>query len=484
MKETARVGAAQVAGRLVWMWLGLVLAGALGVRAAEPNPAPKALRPNIIFILADDLGYGDLGCYGQSRLQTPNLDRMAQQGLRFTSFYAGAPLGGPSRCALMTGLDTGHALVRGNPAGPLGANDLTVAQLLKQAGYHTGLIGKWGLGGPNSTGVPHRQGFDEFLGCLDALEAEDYYPARLWRYDPVSGFDGPEALPQNAAGALGLYAPDLFTHAALHYLQIHKPASYTHDRPFFLYLAYSLPHANNAEAKRSGNGMQVPSDAPYSTQPWPQVEKDKAAMVTRLDTEVGQLLDALKQLKLDENTIVFFSSDNGPAHEGGAHPRFFQSSGPLRGHKGSLYEGGIRVPLLVRWPGRIKPGASDLPAALWDFLPTAAELAGTKAPAQTDGISLLPTLLGQTQTNRHDFLYWESHQGGFQQAVRMGDWKALRLKPGQPLELYNLKSDPSERTNVAGQNPQVVARIEACLKTARTDSALWPVSPASAAPTR
>jgi len=255
-----------------------------------------------------------------------------------------------------------------------------------------------------------------------------------------------------------------------------KQTSYSHSGPFFLYLAYTIPHANNEEGRRSGNGMQVPSDAPYSAESWPQTEKNKAAMITRLDSDVGRLMDQLKREKIDDNTIVFFTSDNGPHKEGGVDPAFFQSSGPFRGLKRDLYEGGIRVPMIVRWPGHIKPGqVSDQVWAFWDFLPTAGALGQAKTPDHLDGISMLPALLGQAQTNQHAFLYWEFHERGFQQAVRMGDWKAVRLQVGQPLELYNLKTDPGEKTNVAAQNPEVIAKIENYLKDARTDSELWPI---------
>jgi arylsulfatase A-like enzyme len=225
--------------------------------------------------------------------------------------------------------------------------------------------------------------------------------------------------------------------------------------------------------------MEVPNDAPYSDEPWPQTEKNKAAMITRLDTYVGRLLDKLQELKIDDNTIIIFTSDNGPHQEGGVDPKFFQSAGPLRGIKRDLYEGGIRVPLIVRWPMKVKAGAVNGQAwAFWDFLPTAAEIAQAKAPGQLDGISMLPTLLGKPQTNHHDFLYWEFHERGFQQAVRIGDWKAVRPQPGAPLELYNLKTDLGEKQNVAGQNPEVIAKIEAYLKSARTESEHWPIKPA------
>ena len=468
--------------------LGLAATAALCSASAQPTnrPAPAPRLPSILFILADDLGYGELGCYGQTKIKTPNLDKLASQGMRFTDYYAGSTVCAPSRCTLMTGLDTGHALIRGNALVALRPQDFTVAELLKHAGYRTALIGKWGLGNENTTGVPQKKGFDEFLGYLDQVHAHDYYTDYLWRYDPPGsgkpGYDGKMEFPENRDGKRGLYMDDLFTTTALRFVQINKPDRFNNYRPFFLYLAYSIPHANNEEAQRTGNGMQVPSDSPYADQPWPQTEKNKAAMITRLDTQVGQLLNRLDELGMADNTIVFFTSDNGPHKEGGVDPAFFKSGGPLRGIKRDLYEGGMRVPLIVRWPGHIKPGTvSAEQFAFWDFLPTAAAMAGAKAPEPIDGISMLPTLLGQPQTNRHDFLYWEFHERGFQQAVRMGDWKAVRLKLGAPLELYNLKTDIGEKDNVAASNPEVVAKIEAFLKTARTDSEQWPIKPAKAA---
>ena len=440
-----------------------------------------ARKPSIIFILADDLGYGDLGCYGQNKIQTPNLDRLAAEGMRFTSFYAGSTVCAPSRCALMTGLHTGHAYIRGNATLSLRPEDRTVAEVLRQAGYYNGLVGKWGLGNEHTTGAPQNKGFDQFVGYLDQTHAHDYYTDHLWHYDGATGRDQWQTFYENLDGKKGLYIPDVFATAATNFVRIRQPDAFNRFQPFFLYLADTIPHANNEEGRRTGNGMQVPSDAPYSAQPWPQTEKNKAAMITRLDRDVGRLLDTLRRLHLEDRTIVFFSSDNGPHQEGGVDPGFFSSAGPLRGLKRDLFEGGIRVPLIVRWPGRIKAGqVNDDPWAFWDFLPTAADLAGAPVPANLDGLSMLPTLLGQTQTNRHEFLYWEFHERGFQQAVRMGDWKALRLEPGLPLELYNLRIDLGEKHNVVAQNPEVVAKIEEYLKTARSDSAAWPVKkPAS-----
>jgi arylsulfatase A-like enzyme len=475
-------------GRLGLALLTWLAAAAPGVLPAQSDPgsnprlktlplaAARLGKPSIIFILADDLGYGELGCYGQAKIQTPNLDRMAAEGMRFTSFYAGSTVCAPSRCALMTGLHTGHAYIRGNGTQALRPEDRTVAEVLEQAGYYNGLVGKWGLGNEHTSGVPQNKGFNDFVGFLDQTRAHDYYPDRLWHYDSASGRDQEQSFYENMDGKRQLYVQDIFTTAATNFVRIHRPDQFNHFQPFFLYLAYTIPHANNEEGSRTGNGMQVPSDAPYSDQPWPQTEKNKAAMITRLDRDVGRLMDRLRQLGLQDNTILFFSSDNGPHKEGGVDPSFFSSAGPLRGLKRDLYEGGIRVPLIARWPGRIKAGqVNDDPWAFWDFLPTAAEIAGAPVPPNLDGLSMLPTLLGRTQTNRHQFLYWEFHERGFQQAVRMGDWKALRPQPGQPLELYNLKTDLGERHDVAAQNPEVVAKLEEYLKTARTDSDFWPV---------
>lgn len=460
---------------------GLAMAETPTTNAVSPMRVSRPYKPNIILILADDLGYGELGCYGQSRIKTPNLDELAKDSLRFRDFYAGSSIGAPSRYALMTGLHTGHAAIRGSGDFPLGPDELTVAKLLQESGYATGLVGKWGLGDSGSTGMPQQQGFKEFVGYLTAVQAHDYYPDRLFRYDPLHPQYPTTTISENWGGKHGYYADDLLTMAAVSYLQNHQPRYATTYQPFFLYLAYTIPHANNEEASRSGNGMQVPSDAPYSSELWPQAEKNKAAMITRLDRDVGKLMQKLKDLRIENNTLVMFTSDNGPHKEGGVDPKFFQSAGPLRGSKRDLYEGGIRVPFIAHWPGKIKPGVSELPVAFWDVMPTAAEIAGTNAPATVDGISFLPTLLGQTQTNQHAFFYWECYERGFQQAVRMGEWKAVRPGVGKPLELYNLKTDLGEKKNVAEDNPKVVGQIEEYLKTARTDSGQWPVPAAKTA---
>ncbi len=448
------------------------------VLAASTTPSPATgSKPNIILILADDLGYGDLGCYGQQKIKTPNLDKFAAEGIRFTDCYAGSTVCAPSSAALMTGLHSGHNRIRGNGRNNgLAAEDTTVAEVLKNACYHTCRIGKWGLGEEGSPGVPQKKGFDEFVGYLTQTHAHDYYTDHLFRYDPKTGFEGRQELAENWEGKKGLYVPDLFTTAAMNFLKLNKPERGKVPTPFFLFLACITPHANDEEGKRSGNGMQVPSDAPYSEQNWPQVEKNKAAMITRLDRDVGTILDKLRDLKLESNTLVLFSSDNGPHQEGGVDPKFFNSGGSLRGIKRDLYEGGIRVPLLARWPGKIKPGqTNDEICAFWDFLPTAAELAGAKPPANLDGISIAPTLLGRPQTNHHDFLYWEFHERGFQQAGRMNDWKAVRPQASEPLELYNLKTDIGEKTNVAAEHSDIVKKMDTLLKGARTESPDWPI---------
>jgi arylsulfatase A-like enzyme len=453
-----------VAGSLIAGW-SLAVACGQGTPARVFRP-PPAHAPNIIFILADDLGYGDLGCYGQAKIKTPNLDRLAAEGVRFTQCYAGSTVCAPSRCALMTGLHTGHCWIRGNAAVPLRPEDMTVAEVLKPAGYQTAAIGKWGLGLEGTPGAPNRKGFDEWFGYLDQAHAHNYYPEFLWRNDRKFFLYG------NANQRKSDYAPDWFTRAATNFVRGNARI------PFFLYLAYTIPHANNELFRATKNGMEVPSDAPYSRESWPQPERNKAAMIARMDADIGKLLAELKSLKLEENTVVFFSSDNGPHKEGGNDPKFFESGGPLRGIKRDLYEGGIRVPMIARWPGKIKPGTiSDQVWAFWDFLPTAADIAGVKPPSGIDGISMLPSMLGKPQPN-HEFLYWEFHERGFKQAVRMGDWKAVRLALDQPLELYDLKTDIGEKENVASQHPDVVEKIETYLKSARSESPHWPVKAA------
>ena len=391
-------------------------------------------RPNIVFIMADDLGYGDLGCYGQTKIATPRIDRLAREGTRFTDCYAGSTVCAPSRCALMTGLHTGHCTVRGNKLIPLEAEAVTVAELLKSAGYVTGMFGKWGLGEPDTTGLPTRQGFDSWFGYLNQRHAHNYYPTYLWRNEEQV------ALENNLEDARGAYSPELCMQAALEFLNQHR------KHPFFLYVPMTLPHANNELGRETGNGMEIPSDTPYGDRDWPQPQKNHAAMITLVDAYVGQIVDRIDALGLKEKTLVFFTSDNGPHREGGADPKFFGSSGPLRGIKRDLYEGGIRVPMIVRMPGVVAAGRDDgTPWAFWDFLPTVADIVGAEAPADIDGISLWPTIAGTaisgSAQNQRDYLYWEFHERGFKTAVRSGRWKAVRTAWNAPVELYDLVTD-------------------------------------------
>lgn len=458
----------KLAARFICIWVvGIFLLALACSSAAQTKGFSPSLRdpnkPNIIFILADDLGYGDLGCYGQKKIQTPHIDRLAAEGIRFTQFYAGSTVCAPSRACLMTGYHTGHARIRGNDPVPLRPEDVTVAETLREARYKTAVVGKWGMGLERTTGIPTQQGFDEWFGYLSQNHAHDYYPTQLWRNEMVY------PLEENHVGQKVLYSHDLFTMVASNYVRV------TSYFPFFLYLAYTVPHANNELGKVTGNGMEIPSDAPYSKEDWPQTEKNMAAMITRLDRDVGALVAQLKNLQIDHNTAIFFTSDNGPHKEGGVDPAFFQSSGPLRGIKRDFYEGGIRVPMIVRWPGKIQPSqVSDQIWTMWDFLPTAAEMAGLKPPTNIDGISMLPTLLGQKQTNQHDFLYWEFHEKGFHQAARTGPWKAIRRGLEQPLEIYNLQDDIGETNNVANLQSDVAGKFLEYFKSARTESEYWP----------
>jgi arylsulfatase A-like enzyme len=450
-------------------------AAASAVAAALPGCAHQAMKtqtgrqPNIIFILADDLGYGDVGCYGQRMIQTPNIDRLAAQGVRFTQAYAGSTVCAPSRSCLMTGLHTGHTTVRGNSNVPLRPQDPTVAELLKGAGYATALIGKWGLGEEGTTGVPNKKGFDYFYGYLNQTHAHNSYPSFLYRNEhriklqnvvPNEGKAG-----QGVASEKRQFVGDLYIEEMLKFLDQNKA------NPFFLYAAFTFPHANN-----EGKTCEVPDLGIYKDKDWPEAQKKLAALITRLDTYVGQIMGKLKDLGIDDETIVFFTSDNGAHKEGGNDPEWSHSSGPLRGIKRDLYDGGIRVPMIVRWPGQIAPNTtSDQVWAFWDFLPTAAEIAGAKAPKDIDGISMLPAILGKPQKNQHEFLYWEFHEGGFKQAVRYGDWKAVRKGTKEPLELYDLKTDVAEARNVAKEHPEVVKKITAYLATARTESKDFPI---------
>ena len=449
-------------------FLLLILTIALALSAGRAGAADD---PNIIYILADDLGYGDLGCYGQENIQTPSLDQMAAEGMRFTQHYAGSTVCAPSRCVLMTGKHLGHALIRGNGRDPLRPQDVTVAEVLQADGYRNALVGKWGLGEEGSTGVPTKQGFDYFYGYLNQHHAHNYYPAFLMRNEQRVPLKN--EVPGKGDWGTGVatkkveYSHDLFAAEALEFVDQNK------DRKFFLYLALTIPHANNQAGDK---GMETPDLGRYAEKDWTASAKGKAAMISRMDGDIGKLLARLKEHGIDDNTIVFFSSDNGPHQEGGADPAFFDSNGPLQGIKRSLHDGGIRVPLIVRWPGRIEPGStSDHVSYFGDMMATLAEVAGAQPPSDIDSISFLPTLLGQPQQQKqHDYLYWEFYEQGSKQSVRSGDWKAIRepMLVGE-IELFNLADDIAEQNNLADQHPELVAQAAERMEQAHEPSKLW-----------
>ncbi len=463
--------------------------------------AADAKHPNIIFLLADDLGYGELGCYGQQKIRTPHLDQMAAEGMRFTQFYSGAPVCAPSRCVLMTGKHLGHAYIRDNRQANPGAEGqepipdqtVTLAETLQAAGYTTGAMGKWGLGPPGSSGDPNKQGFDLFFGYNCQAHAHNFYPTYLWRNDqrvtlnnpPFSPHQKlpPDADPNNPASYrqyIGSdYAPDRMIDEALGFIRRNK------ERPFFLYYPTTVPHLaiqapEDSLAEYRGQWPDSPYPGGHGYLPHPSPRAGYAAMVTRLDRDIGRMLTLLKELGLDDNTLVMFSSDNGPVYDrlGGTDSEFFESNGPLSGLKGSVYEGGMRVPLIARWPGKIPSGrVSDLSAAFYDVLPTLAEVAGASPPPGVDGVSLLPTLTDRGEQKQHEFLLWEFHGYGGQQAVRMGRWKGIRLNcyknPDGPIKLYDLENDLAEERDVAEQHPEIVLKMAELLKQQHSDSAIW-----------
>lgn len=428
-------------------------------------------QPNIIFIMADDLGYAHLGCYGQKIIQTPNIDRLAAEGMKFTQVYAGCSVCAPCRSVLMTGLHMGHTSVRENDGGtPLLPEDITIAEVLKKAGYTTGGFGKWGVGDAGTDGMATKQGFDEFFGYYHQVHAHYYYPEYLWDSDKKLPLVG------NENDGRKQYAHDLIVESALAFIHSNK------DRPFFCYLPVTIPHTELLvpdEAMRKYEGKfdeptpWVDKRRHYADQPKPRTAF--AAMVTHLDTGVGQVMAMLKKLKIDDNTIVFFTSDNGGQAGGGVGAEFFEANKPLRGYKGSMYEGGLRVPMIARWPNHIKPGSlSEHISYFPDMMPTLAELADANQhlPPKTDGISIVPALLGEDTAGRkqqqHKFLYWElGGEGRLIQAVRMGKYKAVRPKAGAELELYDLSTDIGETKNIAARHGKIMAKIKTYLKTAR-----------------
>jgi len=467
-------------------------------------------KPNIIYILADDLGYGELGSYGQKKIKTPCLDKLAAQGIKFSQHYSGSPVCAPSRCTLLTGKHTGHAFIRDNDEmrergdvwndpsiegqRPLPAETVTLGTLLQNSGYSTCAVGKWGLGGPDSSGEPNRMGFDHWYGYLCQRQAHNYYPTHLWRnqgkhilegnqyFSPHQKFpeNADSADPANYSAYSGKqYAPDLMTEEALTFIRQQQ------DKPFFLYLAYPVPHV----------ALQVPEDSlteyacafpetPYlgdkSYLPHQTPRAAYAAMISRMDRDIGRIMSCLQELGLDNNTIVFFSSDNGPTYAGGVDYEFFNSAGALRGLKGSLFEGGIRVPLIVHWQGRIKAGLkSNHISAFWDILPTICDIAGITPAPDTDGISFAPSLFADKTQPQHEYLYWEFRSYGGQQAVRMGKWKAIRTdlrkeNTDTTIKLYDLQSDPEEQNNVAEEHPEVIEKIRTIFLSARIESERFP----------
>jgi arylsulfatase A-like enzyme len=444
--------------------LGWGLGGAVAIGIGRPLAAAGAPKPNIIFILSDDLAQGDVGCYGQKLIQTPRLDRMAAEGTRYMQAYCGTSVCAPSRSSLITGLHSGHCPIRANreiqPEGqmPLPAGTVTVAQILKDAGYATACVGKWGMGMFDTTGSPLKVGFDHFFGYNCQRHAHSYFPTYLYRDD--QRFD----LPGNDGKTVGkTYAQDLIANDLLDWVRKHK------DRPFFLFHSVTLPHGR----------FEIDDVGQYAATDWTPLQKNYAAMISRLDSDIGRLLDLLQELRIDENTLVIVAGDNGssfaPTSELGRH--FNQAGNGLRGFKRGLYEGALRQAAIARWPGKVPAGrVSEEPWAFWDFLPTAVELAGAKLPAgfKPDGLSLVSFLRGGPAPKR-EYFYWELHERESLQAVRFDDWKAVRNGPSSPIELYDLKTDPGEAKNLAGENPDQVARAEALMKAARTEDANWPL---------
>jgi arylsulfatase A len=440
-------------------------------------------RPNIVFIIADDLGYAEVGCYGQKKIRTPNIDKLATEGMKFTQHYSGNPVCAPSRCVLMTGKHSGHSQVRNNKQvggqegwqlgstiggqWPLEAGTITVARILQEAGYTTGAFGKWGLGRVGTTGDPNKQGFDHFFGYICQRQAHTYYPNHLWRDGKV------EWIEANKDGKEGAYSHDLIANEALKFVKANK------DRSFFLYVPFTIPHValqvpEDSLAEYRGKWPDPPYTGDKGYFPHPNPRACYAAMVTRMDRDVGRIMSLLKELDIEDNTIVMFTSDNGPTFNGGSDSEFFESARPLRGLKASVYEGGIRVPFIVRWPGKIKAGStSEHICAFWDFLPTCCGLIGVDAPGGIDGISMLSTFLGQSgKQKKHEYLYWEL-QG--QQAVRMGRWKAVRPRPDRKIQLYDLDKDIGEQNDIADANPDIVTKMADIMRTGRTESDVFPL---------
>ena len=433
-----------------WTLLVVILGLLPATSPAADSSSLADKKPNIVFILADDAGIGDFSAYGCKYGVTPNIDRLAAEGMKFTRAYSGSAVCAPSRCVLMTGQHTGHTLRRSNQSKDgllsLPATQATVARLLHDAGYATGGFGKWGLGNPGTTGVPENEGFDLFFGYYDQKHAHDYYTDYLVRNSVNVPYQ------QSGKHTWEDYSHTRIADETLKFIEKNK------DRPFFCYAAWTPPHQDYV----------IPDNAPYSDKPWSETDRNYAAMIALLDKDVGRVMQKLKDLGIAENTLLIFSSDNGANDE---FVESLQSTGGLRGYKRLLYEGGIRAPFIARWPGKIQPGStSDLLTTFVDFMPTAAELAGVPIPSGMDGISILPTLLGQNQSKQHEALYFEIYETFFQQSVRWGDWKGYRLGTKAPLELYHLKADPAEKQNLASAHPDIVQKIEAIMASEHTPS--------------
>jgi len=446
----------------------------------------KIKQTNIILILADDLGYADIGCYGQQKTETPNIDKMARAGLQFMQFYAGSTVCAPSRASLLSGLHTGHTAVRGNegyqPEGqsPLPDSVITIATILKNNGYETAAFGKWGLGYITTSGDPNKKGFDQFFGYNCQSLAHNYYPDHLWNNHERIEF------PENA-GSNAVYSADYIHEHAMQYL------NKQHEKPFFLYLPYTLPHGDviaphdsvyNYYVKKFNEAPRQPG-APkndgeqHRFEPFPHAAF--ATMVARLDKYTADILQAIKEKGMEENTLVIFTSDNGPHRENGGDPEFFDSNGKLRGIKRDLYEGGIRVPFIAYWKGKIKAGVTHQPAAMYDLYPLFQQLAGMPAAKKIDGISILPTLLRTKPQPQHEYLYWEFHENNGRQALRWKNWKAIKLNVSKdahaPVALYDLGSDPSEKNNVAIKYPAIAKQLDAMIMQAHSPNKKWPLLP-------
>ena len=461
--------------RIVLCLGGSLLAG-VSLYASEP------VKMNVVYILADDLGYGDIGCYGQQKIKTPNIDRLAQEGMQFMHHYAGCTVSAPSRCSLMTGLHTGHAQIRGNkevkPEGqqPMAEDTYTLAKLMKSAGYKTGIFGKWGLGYPGSSSTPLKMGFDEFYGYNCQRQAHSYYPDHLWHNDTRVDFEA------NMKEGRKIYSQDLIHEEAMKFILKNK------EEPFFAMLTYTLPHAelnlpHDSIYKMYENAFEeVPYDGKMGYHPSEKPYASFAAMVTRLDKYVGDVIAELKELGLDKNTIVIFASDNGPHREGGANPDYFDSYGPFKGVKRDVYEGGIRVPMIISWPERVQPSTqTDFMCSFWDVMPTFREILNPKAKnQQMDGVSLLPLLENRKGQKEHEYLYFEFQEMNGRQAVRKGPWKLVHMNvrgKNPYYELYNLNSDPSERHNVLNQYPEKVTELKAIMQSSHIPNPNFPLLP-------